>query len=146
MTLSGAQPREISGFVELAGESDGAITVGAESSLRVSGVHTGRVDVSGTGELHVSGELRGALTVDSLATATITGDVVGAIEVRVAGTVVVEATGRVAGPVTNYGSFTNRGLRSGPVEGRIPDDQPGSIDVPPVREGGPYVLTLPPRA
>ena len=60
------------------------------------------------------------------------------------GTLVVEAGGRLAGPVSNYGSFTNHGLRTGPVEGREPDDQDGSEVLEPVHPGI-YNLTLPAR-
>ena len=100
--------------------------------------------VEGGGTLDVQGILRGSLTIESLATATVTGDVVGDIEVRVAATLVVEPEGRVFGTVTNHGSFINRGLRAGRVEGRAPDDTGGGSELDSTWDGsGAY--RLPPR-
>lgn len=101
----------------------GRVTVRDGVTLTIDGDHTGSVLVDGGGSLVVAGSLDGSLTIESLATATVTGDLVGDVDIRVAGTLLVERGGRVFGTVTNHGSFTNRGLRGGRVEGRDPDDQ-----------------------
>ena len=129
----------------LTGETTGALTVVDGGTLVIEGTHDGAIVLEGGATLDVRGVLRGSLDVGTLATATVTGDVVGRVTVRVAGTLVVEADGRLAGPVMNYGSFTNRGVRSGPVEGREPDDQAGAVDVEPLHPGGVYNYTLPDR-
>jgi hypothetical protein len=106
---------------------------------------SGSVRVDGGGSLVVRGTLRGALTIESLAEVTVTGDVVGDVEIRVAGTLTVEPTGRVFGTVTNHGSFVNRGLRAGRVDGRVPDDRDGGSMLDSTWDGnGNY--RLPPRA
>ncbi len=120
------------------GDTDGPLSIAQDVTVVIEGTHRGTVGVLGSGALVVRGELLGTLTLESLATATIEGDVVGAVETRVAGTLVIEADGRVAGPITNYGSCTNRGLRSGRVEGREPDDQPGSSVLEPVNGSGSF--------
>ena len=125
--------------------ADGLVSVRDGVSLTIDDEHTGSVTVEGGSELVVAGVLRGSLTIDSLATATVTGDVVGDIEVRVAGNLVVAPEGRVFGTVTNHGSFTNRGLRTGRVEGRVPDDTDGGSQLDSTWDGrGNY--RLPPRS
>lgn len=137
-------PTSVNGYTTLAGETTGPVTVLDGGTLIVDGTHVGAVVLEGGATLLVQGTLRGPVDVGSLATATVKGDLVGSVDVRVAGTFVVEAGGRLAGAVTNYGSFTNHGLRSGPVEGREPDDQGGSEVAEPAHPGI-YNLTLPPR-
>ena len=126
------------------GATSGPVTVLDGATLIVEGAHEGPVVLEGGATLGVSGVLTGPLEIASLATATVTGDVVGHVVIRVAGTLVVESTGRIAGPVTNHGSFTNHGLRSGPVEGRAPDDQGDAVSVEPVHPGI-YNYVLPER-
>ena len=140
-----AEPTTVTEPTTLTGATSGAVTVLDGGLLVVDGSHEGSVVLEGGGALLVRGTLRGSLEVGSLATATIEGDLVGRVRVLVAGTLVVEAGGRLAGPVANYGSFTNRGSRTGPVEGRSPDDQEGAVEVEPVHPGGVYNYTLPPR-
>jgi len=132
-------------YTTLAGESSGSVTVADGGTLVVGGAHNGAVVVEGGGTLQITGALHGPVEICSLATATVSGDLVGKVDIRIAGTLVVEAGGRLAGPVTNYGSFTNHGVRSGPVEGRSPDDQEGSVEVEPVHPGV-YNYTLPARS
>ncbi|MBN9239498.1 MAG: hypothetical protein BGO97_07385 [Micrococcales bacterium 70-64] len=139
-----AAPSTISDQTILTGETSGTVTVLDGGTLVIDGSHDGTVVLEGGGALFVRGVLNGALEVGSLSTATISGDVSGKIDIRIAGTIVVEGEGRVAGPVANYGSFTNRGLRSGPVVGREPDDQDGAVNAEPVHPGI-YNYTLPPR-
>ena len=138
-------PTPITDHTTLTGETSGAMTVQDGGTLVIGGTHEGAIVLEGGGELSVVGTLHGSVDVGSLATVTITGDVVGRITVRVAGTLVIEADGRLAGPLTNYGSVTNRGVRSGPVEGRGPDDQAGATEVEPLHPGGVYNYTLPDR-
>lgn len=138
-------PETVTGFTTLAGETSGPVTVTDGGSLIVGGVHRGAVVVEGGGALLVRGALHGPVEVGSLATATVSGDLVGKVDVRVAGTLVVEAGGRLSGPVANYGSFTNHGLRTGPVEGRAPDDREAAVEVEPVHPGV-YNYVLPPRS
>jgi hypothetical protein len=124
--------------------ADGLVTVRDGISLTIDDEHTGAVQVQGGGVLVVAGVLRGSLTIESLAVATVTGDVVGEVEVRVAGNFLVAAAGRVFGTVTNHGSFVNRGLRAGRVEGRAPDDVDGGSQLDSTWDGrGAY--RLPPR-
>jgi hypothetical protein len=137
-------PSTVVGYTTLEGSTAGSITVLDGGTLLVAGAHDGAVVLEGGATLAVSGALSGPLEIASLATATVTGDVVGPIVVRVAGTLVVEPTGRVAGPVTNHGSFTNRGYRSGPVDGREPDDQADAVHAEPVHPGV-YNYVLSPR-
>lgn len=129
----------------LTGETSGPVTIADGGALTIEGTHTGPVVLEGGASLLVTGVLNGSLDVASLASADVLGDVVGQVTVRVAGTLVVEAEGRVAGPVANHGSFTNRGLRNGPVEGRVPDDQHGGVSADPVHPGI-YNYTLPARS
>ena len=138
-------PTTVTGYTTLAGETSGPVTVLDGGTLIVAGTHVGSVILEGGATVTVPGVLRGLLEIGSLATATVSGDVVGQVVVRVAGTLVVEASGRVAGPVTNHGSFTNRGLRSGPVEGREPLDESGAVKAEPVHPGI-YNYVLPERA
>lgn len=138
-------PTIVSDTSTLAGSTSGNLTVVDGGMLTVSGNHQGTIELEGGAAVSITGTLKGTLEVGSLAQAVISGDVVGAVLVRVAGTVVVEASGRVAGPITNHGSVTNRGMRSGPVEGRVPDDQPGAVNAEPLHPGGNYNLTLPAR-
>lgn len=139
-----AAPSTITEQTILTGETSGTVTVLDGGILAIDGRHDGTVILEGGGTLFVRGTLQGPLEVGSLSTATISGDLNGKIDIRIAGTLVVEADGRVAGPVTNYGSYTNRGYRSGLVEGREPDDQEGSVNAEPVHPGV-YNLVLPPR-
>ena len=132
-------------YTTLTGETSGSVTVADGGTLIIGGTHNGAVVVDGGGTLQVTGALHGPVEVGSLATATVSGDLVGKVDVRVAGTLVVEAEGRLAGPVTNYGSFTNHGVRSGPLEGRSPDDRQGSVEVEPMHPGV-YNYTLPARS
>lgn len=138
------EPTIVSSAQTLSGETSGNFTISDGGTLTISGTHDGTVELEGGGTALLTGTLDGTLEVGSLANAHVTGDVVGAVIVRVAGTVVVATSGRVAGPITNHGSFTNHGMRSGPVEGREPDDQPGS-EVAEPQHPGVYNLTLPPR-
>ena len=125
--------------------ADGLVSVRDGISLTIDDEHTGSVLVEGGGTLVVAGVLRGALTIESLATVTVTGDVVGDIEVRVAANLVVAPEGRLFGTVTNHGSFINRGLRAGRVEGRTPDDTDGGTMLDSTWDGsGNY--RLPPRS
>jgi hypothetical protein len=139
-----AAPSTVTGQKILSGATFGTITVLDGGTLVVDGAHDGAVILESGGTLLVRGSLHGPLEVGSLSTATIAGDLMGKIDIRIAGTLVVETAGRLAGPVVNYGSFTNRGVRNGPVEGRRPDDQHGSSEVEPVHPGV-YNYTLPPR-
>jgi hypothetical protein len=124
---------------------DGLISVRDGISLTIDDEHTGSVRVEGGGTLVVAGVLRGALTIESLATVTVTGDVVGDVEVRVAANLVIGPEGRLFGTVANHGSFVNRGLRAGRVEGRAPDDTDGGTVLDSTWDGsGNY--RLPPRA
>lgn len=143
MTITSEPERTIATDTELNGETSGALSVADGATLTVAGIHRGSVSVQGGGNLVVGGELHGALTLESLASATVLGDVVGPVEVRVAGTLVIEESGRIAGPLTSFGSTTNRGLRSGRAEGRVPDDQPGSTVAEPGASG--VFPPLPPR-
>ena len=137
-------PTFVSDTRTLDGTSSGALTVRDGGMLTLAGTHTGLVTLEGGASLYISGTLNGGLVVESLSTATVAGDVVGPVTVRVAATVVVEASGRIAGPITNHGSFTNRGFRSGPAEGREPDDQAGSVNAEPLHPGI-YNYALPDR-
>ena len=138
-----AAPSTVTGYTTIA-DTTGPVTVLDGGTLIVGGTHVGAVVLEGGGTLLVRGTLRGPVDVGSLATATVTGDLVGSADIRVAGTLVVEAGGRLAGAITNYGSFTNHGMRSGPVEGRAPDDQDGSEVLEPLHPGV-YNYVLPPR-
>jgi len=125
-------------------DTDGLVTVGDDITVSIDDEHSGSVRVEGGGALVVAGVLRGAVTIESLAKVTVSGDVIGDIDIRVAGTLVVEATGRVFGTVRNHGSFTNRGLRAGRVEGRMPDESDGGSQLDSTWDGrGAY--RLPPR-
>jgi hypothetical protein len=125
--------------------AEGLVSVRDGISLTIDDEHTGSVRVEGGGTLVVAGVLRGALTVESLATVTVTGDVVGDIEVRVAANLVIAPEGRVFGTVMNHGSFVNRGLRAGRVDGRAPDDADGGAVLDSTWDGsGNY--RLPPRS
>ena len=135
-------PNTISADTTLEGITSGPITVRDGGTLTISGTHEGPVVLEGGSVLLVRGVLNGTVDVASLATATVFGDLVGRVHIRVAGTLIVEAEGRLAGPVVNYGSFTNRGLRSGPVEGRDPDDQDDAVTVAPLHPGGSYSYAL----
>ena len=129
-----------------AGDTDltsGPLTVGEGVELTITGAHAGSVEVQGT--LSIAGRLDGALTVASLGTVIVSGDVVGPVDVRVAGTLVIEASGRIAGPLHSNGSVTNHGWRSGHVEGRTPDDREGST-VMAALHGGDRYPGLPARA
>ena len=138
-------PTTVNGITTLEGATNGPVTVVDGGALTIVGTHNGGIVLEGGGSLLVEGVLHGSVDVGSLAMATVTGDVVGRITVRVAGTLVVDVDGRLAGPVANYGSFTNRGVRSGPIEGREPDDQAGAIEVEPLHPGGVYNYVLPDR-
>ncbi len=105
--------------------ADGLVSVRDGVALTIDDEHTGSVRVEGGGSLVIAGVLRGALTIESLGSVTVSGDVVGDIEIRVAANLVVTPEGRVFGTVINHGSFVNRGLRAGRVEGRSPDDSDG---------------------
>ena len=133
MTISGAEPTVLTDSRELDGDSQGIISIASGARVTLSGTHDGSIEVNGS--LAITGALRGALEIGSLGSVTVTGDVVGRVDIKVAGTLVVEPTGRIAAPVANRGSFTNRGYRYGPVEGRTPDDQAGS-DVAALPTGG----------
>lgn len=109
------------------GATESAVTVATGAILAITGTH------------------EGPLTIESLGTAIVSGDVVGPVEVRVAGTLVIEAGGRVSGPITNFGSVTNRGLRAGRVDGREPDDQDGSETVAIPTAGDAATYRLPAR-
>lgn len=109
-------------------ESDttGGVSVHSGATLTIAGRHDGAVEILDGGTVVVTGALHGPLSINSLGTASVSGQVVGAVDILVAGTLVVEKGGSVWGAVTNRGSFTNFGQRSGHVEGRTPDDRPGA--------------------
>lgn len=108
----------------------GSLVIGADEVTEISDSYNGAVEVYGS--LVVRGSLTGSLTVESLGRVIIAGDVEGSIEVRVAATVTVLPTGRVAGTIINHGSVINQGWRSGRVEGRPPDDADGSTVADPL--------------
>jgi hypothetical protein len=137
-------PRTVTTFITLEGNTSGQVAVADGGTLVVSGTHEGPVVLEGGASLLVTGALHGTVEIASLASATVSGDLVGQVDVRIAGTLLVEADGRLAGPVTNYGSFTNRGIRSGPVEGRPPLDENGALEVAPLHPGV-YNYSLPAR-
>jgi hypothetical protein len=112
---------------QLNGSTIGRITIADGGALVIAGEHDGPIEVAGGGQLDVRGIVRGPITIESLGRVNVRGDVVGSILIRVAGTLAVESAGRVSGNVTNFGSFTNHGLRAGRVEGRVPDDREESI-------------------
>ncbi len=112
---------------QMSGSSKGPITVADGGALIISGEHDGPIEVTGGGQLDVRGTVRGAITIESLGRVNVRGDVIGPILIRVAGTLMIEAAGRLSGNVTNYGSFTNHGVRVGRVEGRSPDDREEAI-------------------
>lgn len=116
----------VSSDTTLVGPTAGQLTVRPAISLTIEGRHEGSIELEGDSELVVLGELVGRLEIGSLATARIAGSVVGDVDVRIAGSLIVESGGRLDGAVANFGSFTNSGSRSGRVEGRTPDDRPGS--------------------
>ena len=129
----------------MASSPDGLVSVRDGISLTIDDEHTGSVLVEGGGVLVVAGVLRGSLTIESLATVTVTGDIVGDVEVRVAGNLLIAPGGRLFGTVTNHGSFVNRGLRAGRVDGRAPDDTNGGSELDSTWDGkGNY--RLPPRS
>lgn len=107
-------------------ETTGGVTVHSGATLTIAGRHDGAVEILDGGTVVVAGELHGPLSVNSLGTGSVSGTVVGLVDILVAGTLVIEKSGTVRGAVNNRGSFTNYGLRSGHVEGRTPDDRPGS--------------------
>lgn len=113
----------------LGGETEGPITVKSGATLTLVGAHEGSVALESSATLVVLGILRGGLDIGSLGTAIVRGEVSGPIEIRVAGTLVVEENGAVTGDVSNFGSFTNKGVREGYVEGRTPDDRPGATEI-----------------
>lgn len=129
----------------LDGATRGPVTVRPDALLTVSGTHEGPIELESGAQLRVVGVLRGSLAIGSLAIATVYGDLEGSVEIRVAGTLVVESDGRVAGPVSNFGSFTNRGFRAGRVDGRAPDDSAGVVDIPFSRPFAPEKYRLPAR-
>jgi hypothetical protein len=137
-------PTTVTGEITLNGNTSGAVTVLDGGTLFIAGTHNGAVVLEGSGSVIVQGALTGRLEIGSLSTATVSGDVAGRVEIRVAGTLVVEADGRLSGPVANYGSFTNHGLRNGLVEGRQPDDRGDAVIVEP-QHPGVYNYVLPPR-
>ena len=124
-------------------DAQGQTTITADETW--TGAIEAAVTVASGATLAISGSLEGHLTIDSLGTVLVSGDVVGPIDVRVAGTLVIEAGGRVSGAIRNFGSVTNFGLRAGRVEGREPDDQPGSETVPVANAGETASYRLPQR-
>jgi hypothetical protein len=117
------RPMRVAAAEQLNGSTKGPITVADGGVLVISGEHDGPIEVAGGGQLDVRGVVRGPITIESLGRVTVRGDVVGPVLIRVAGTLAIEAAGRVSGNVTNFGSFTNHGLRAGRVDGRTPDDR-----------------------
>jgi hypothetical protein len=120
----------ISTSIELSDSTHGALTITDDATVTLAGHHDGSITLEGA-SLTIDGSLDGTLVVGSLSTATLAGEFSGTLEIKVAGTFVIEEGGRFTGTVSNYGSFTNRGYRSGVVEGRTPDDQPGARVVDP---------------
>ncbi|HWR86440.1 MAG TPA: hypothetical protein VN200_10635 [Rhodoglobus sp.] len=142
MTLT-SEPSTPSGSpLPFSGDTSGPVNVAEGIELTITGHHAGSVEVAG--ELTVEGRLTGALTVASLGRVIVRGDVEGPVDVRVAGTLIIEADGRVAGVLVNHGSVTNLGWRSGRVEGRVPDDREGSTVAEPLH-GTTRYPELPPR-
>lgn len=127
----------------LAGVTRGPVLVRPDALLTVSGTHEGPIELESGAQLRVVGVLRGFVAIGSLATATVIGDLEGDVEIRVAGNLIVESDGRFAGAVSNFGSFTNRGMRAGHVDGRAPDDSAGAVSVD--RPHGPEKYRLPER-
>lgn len=117
-------------------ETAEVLTVADGVVLVIDGAHEGSIEVEPGGRLEVTGVVRGSVAIGSLGTVVVRGDLIGKVDIRVAGTLIVEPNGRVAGDVNNFGSFTNRGLRAGRVEGRTPDDQPDSVLVEAAHAGG----------
>ena len=106
--------------------SSGAIAVADGGVLVVTGEHDGPISVEGGGQLDVRGTVRGPITIESLGRANVSGSVDGYVLIRVAGTLVNEASGRISGGGKNFGSFTNHGFRTGLIQERQPDDRDGS--------------------
>jgi len=132
----------ISASVVLSDSTRGALTVSDDAMVTLAGRHDGSITLEGA-SLRIEGSLDGTLVIGSLSTATLVGEFTGNLEVKVAGTFVIEESGRFTGTVSNYGSFTNRGYRSGVVEGRTPDDQPGARVVDPPTGPAAHILRTP---
>jgi hypothetical protein len=111
---------------QIEGVSHGSLTVKDGGVLVVLGEHDGSISVEGGGQLDVRGTVRGPITIDSLGRVNVSGQVDGYVLIRVAGTLVNEASGRISGGGKNFGSFTNHGSRVGSIEERQPDDRAGS--------------------
>jgi len=120
----------VSTATTLSGLTTGRLTVRPATSLTIEGEHDGSVELEGDAELVVLGTLRGRLEIGSLATARVAGTMSGPVDIRIAGTLIIETAGSITGSISNFGSFTNLGTRSGHVEGRSPDDRPGSVVKP----------------
>ncbi|MDH6180204.1 cytoskeletal protein CcmA (bactofilin family) [Microbacteriaceae bacterium SG_E_30_P1] len=128
--MQNSEPEIAAGSPPLVEEMPGALVVGEDEVYSISGEHSGPVEAYGT--LTVEGTLRGALTIGSLARVMVSGDIEGPVDIKVAGTLMVLPRGRIAGTITNHGSFINQGWRSGRVDGRLPDDQEGSFVAEPL--------------
>lgn len=132
MTISASSEHRVNSDSDLSGETRGSIVIEGQSTVTLSGTHVGSVEIQGGSALVVRGSVEGPVDVASLATLDIVGSINGALTVKVAGTVVIAPEGSLKGAITNYGSITNNGVRSGTVTGRVPDDQAGStVDTSP---------------
>jgi hypothetical protein len=127
-------PTVITLDTEWTSPSEGAVLVADGATLTIAGSHEGPIEIDGSSStLLVTGSVTGPVTVESLASVIVSGVLTGPVMIRVAGTVTVEAGGRLVGAISNYGSLVNRGHRAGAVGGRTPDDEPGSTALAPAR-------------
>jgi len=145
VTVSASDSIVIASDTVYEGATHGVVTIVDGGLLTVRGTHDGSIDVSVGGQLRVEGAVHGAVSIESLGAALVSGDISGPVDIKVAGTLLVERSGRISGDVTNFGSYTNRGLRVGVVDGREPNDEPGAVTAKSDHGAGPENYGLPQR-
>jgi cytoskeletal protein CcmA (bactofilin family) len=123
----------------LTGTHEGTVLV--ESGLFVlNGIIQGSLYIQSGVTANIFGSQQGTVTIGHSAKVIVTGAIEGSTTIEHGATLIIEASGRLAGALTNYGKVIIRGVFGGPQtgNGELKIEGNGYIKQPTVRDGITY--------
>jgi hypothetical protein len=123
----------------LSGVHQGGIHVEA-GCFRLVGTQQGSLDVMKGATASIFGLQQGSISVATDAVVTVAGAIQGSAYVAAGGLLIIEAGGRLAGSLKNYGNVLIRGVFGGPAtgDGHLRLEDGGHIKEPVQRDGVSY--------
>lgn len=123
----------------LTGTHQGGVHVEA-GEFTLEGTLQGSLDVQSGVKASIRGRQQGSVAVGQGAVVVVTGAIEGSTHVSRGGTVITEASGRLAGSLTNHGEVVVRGVFGGSYDGdgEFRLEGSGYIKEPVVRDGVSY--------